>query len=99
MFIIGHFINALASIVDIVLKLYMWVLIIRAVISWVNPDPYNPIVRLLYSLTDPLMYRVRRVLPLVFGGLDLTPMLLILAVVFLRSFIVPTLYQLAMQFY
>ena len=97
MFILSNFIGSLATVVDIVLNLYMWIMIIRAVLSWVNPDPYNPIVKFLYNITEPLMYRVRRILPLQFGGMDLTPMVIIIAIIFLRSFIVQTLRQLAYQ--
>ncbi|MCD4755781.1 MAG: YggT family protein [Deltaproteobacteria bacterium] len=95
MFILSNFIGSLATVVDIVLNLYMWILIARAILSWVNPDPYNPIVKFLYNITEPLMYRVRRMLPLQFGGIDLTPMVLIIAIIFLRSFVVQTLRQLA----
>jgi YggT family protein len=97
MFILSNFMHSVATIVDIVLNLYMWILIARAILSWVNPDPYNPIVKFLYNITEPLMYRVRRILPLQFGGIDLTPMVIIIAIIFLRSFIVPTLHQLANQ--
>nr|HDM99966.1 YggT family protein [Deltaproteobacteria bacterium] len=97
MFILSNFMHSLATVVDIVLNLYIWILIARAVLSWVNPDPYNPIVKFLYNITEPLMYRVRRILPFQFGGIDLTPMIIILAIIFLRSFIVPTLHQLANQ--
>ncbi len=97
MFILSNFMHSLATVVDIVLNLYIWILIARAVLSWVNPDPYNPIVKFLYNITEPLMYRVRRIFPLQFGGVDLTPMVIILAIIFLRSFIVPTLHQLANQ--
>ncbi|RPI53492.1 MAG: YggT family protein [Deltaproteobacteria bacterium] len=97
MFIISNFIGSLATVVDIVLNLYIWILIARAILSWVNPDPYNPIVRFLYNITEPLMHRVRRILPLQFGGIDLTPMVIIIVIIFLRSFIVPTLRQLAYQ--
>jgi len=97
MFILSNFMHSIATIVDIVLNLYMWILIARAILSWVNPDPYNPIVKFLYNITEPLMYRVRRILPLQFGGMDLTPMVIIIAIIFLRSFIVPTLRQLAYQ--
>ncbi|MGB9712454.1 MAG: YggT family protein [Dissulfurimicrobium sp.] len=99
MFVLRHFIEAVASVIDLVLGFYMWVLIVRAVVSWVNPDPYNPLVRILYGITDPLMYRVRRFLPLVFGSIDLTPMVLIIVIVFLRGFLVPTLYDLAIHLY
>ncbi len=97
MFILSNFIGSLATVVDIILNLYMWILIARAILSWVNPDPYNPIVRFLYNITEPLMCRVQRILPLQFGGMDLTPMVIIIAIIFLRSFIVPTLRQLAYQ--
>ncbi len=98
MFVISNFLNSLAIVIHILLNLYMWVLIARAVLSWVNPDPYNPIVRFLYGVTDPLLYRVQRILPLQFGGIDLTPMVIIIAIIFLDSFLVRTLQQLAMQF-
>ncbi len=97
MFILSNFIKSLATIIHILLNLYMWVFIIRALISWVSPDPYNPIVRFLYNVTDPVMNRVRRYLPLYFGGIDLTPMVIIIALIFLDSFLVPSLYELAMR--
>jgi len=86
---------AIAKLINFVLQAYIWVVIARAVISWVNADPYNPIVRFLVQVTEPLLERIRRVLPQM-GGLDLSPMVLILAVVFLQSFLVPTLQQIAM---
>ncbi len=97
MFILSNFIKSLATVIHILLNLYMWVFIIRALISWVSPDPYNPIVRFLYNITDPVMNRVRRYLPLYFGGIDLTPMVIILAIIFLDSFLVPSLYELAVR--
>jgi YggT family protein len=98
MFILGNFIAATAHILDIALTLYMWIIVIRAVLSWVNPDPYNPIVRLLYQATEPLMTRVRRWIPLRGMGIDLSPMILLLAIVFLQSFLVPSLIQLSYSF-
>ncbi len=95
MFILSNFIKSIATILHILLNLYMWVFIIRALISWVSPDPYNPIVRFLYNITDPVMDRVRRYLPLNFGGIDLTPMVIILVLIFLDSFLIPSLYELA----
>jgi YggT family protein len=97
MLVIPNFLIAVAKVMDIVLTLYMWLIIGRAVISWVSPDPYNPIVRFLYSVTDPVLNAIRRRLPLFFGGFDFTPILVILAIVFLKSFLVETLYQLARQ--
>ncbi len=97
MFILANFLNALASVIDMVLSLYIWIVIVQALISWVNPDPFNPIVRFLYQVTEPVFYRVRRILPLQFGGIDLTPMVVIIAIVFIKSFLVTTLHQLAFR--
>lgn len=97
MFIIVNFLKALANILDIGLNIYMWIIIIRAIISWVSPNPYNPIVQFLYSVTEPVLWRIRRYLPVVFGGIDLSPIVAILAVIFLREFLVITLHQLAMR--
>ncbi|MCL2790701.1 MAG: YggT family protein [Desulfobulbus sp.] len=96
MFMLGNFLMALATLVDSVLLAYIWVVIARAVITWVNADPYNPIVRFLRQATDPLLVKIRRVVP-VMGGLDLSPMVLILIIVFLRSFLVPTLQRIALN--
>ncbi len=96
MFMLGNFLLAIAKLINFVLSAYIWVVIARAVITWVNADPYNPIVRFLHQATDPLLLRIRRVLPAM-GGLDLSPMVLILVIVFLQSFLVPTLQQIAMS--
>lgn len=96
MFMLGNFIMAIAKLINFVLSAYIWVVIARAVISWVNPDPYNPIVRFLRQVTDPLLVHIRRYVPIM-GGMDLSPMILILIIVFLQSFLVPTLQQLAMN--
>lgn len=95
MFMLGNFIMAIAKLINFVLSAYIWIVIARAVISWVNPDPYNPIVRFLRQVTDPLLLHIRRYVPIM-GGLDLSPMILILIIIFLQSFLVPTLQQLAM---
>jgi len=92
MFMLGNFLMAIAKLINFALSAYIWVVIGSAVISWVNADPYNPIVRFLRQATDPLLSRIRRVLPAM-GGFDLSPMILILAIVFLQSFLVPTLQQ------
>jgi len=97
MFLVGNFIEAVAKLLNIALSLYMWVIIARAVISWVNPDPFNPIVRVLYSITDPVLYAVRRRIPLFFGGIDFSPILVILAIIFLQSFLVQSLFQLSQR--
>lgn len=95
MFILSNFLNAIAKLLDFVLAAYMWIVIGRAVISWVNPDPYNPIVRFLREVTDPVLDRIRRFIPFFGGGIDFTPIILILLIIFLRSFLVPTLYHMA----
>lgn len=95
MFILSNFLISIAKILDIALTLYMWVIIGRAVISWVNPDPYNPIVRFLYAVTEPILSRLRRRLPVGFGGMDFSPILVILAILFAQSFVVRSIEELA----
>ena len=95
MFVLSNFLVATAVVVNAILNIYWWIIIASAVLSWVNPDPYNPIVRFLRSATEPVMYRVRRVLPLAYGGVDFTPIVVLLAITFLQVFLVKTLYQLA----
>ena len=70
-----------------VVVLYKWVIIIAAILTWVKPDPYNPIVQLLYRLTEPAYALVRRFVPTVFGGLDLAPIIIIFALLFLETFL------------
>jgi YggT family protein len=96
MFVISNFLLAVAKILDIGLSLYMWIIIGRAVVSWVNADPYNPIVRFLHSATEPVLLALRRRVPVFFGGFDFSPVLVILAIVFIKAFVVQTLIQLAL---
>ena len=95
MFVLSNFVVALARIVDIVLTLYMWIIIFRAVISWVNADPYNKIVIFLYRVTEPVLRPVRRILPLRNIGIDFSPIIVILVIIFLQYFLVETIIQLA----
>jgi YggT family protein len=95
MFIIAYFLEALGEVLHIVLNTYMIVVIARAVLSWVSPDPYNPIVRFLYNVTEPVLYRIRRLLPFGSVGIDFSPFILILAILFLDRFIVQTLNRMA----
>lgn len=95
MFVLSNLIIALAKVVDIVLTLYMWIIIFRAVISWVNPDPYNQIVVFLYRVTEPVLQPIRRKLPMRNVGIDISPIIVILAIVFLKYFLVETIIQLA----
>ncbi len=87
----------MAQLLDFLLTAYMWILVGRAVISWVSADPYNPIVRFLYEATEPILSRIRRWMPISFGSIDFSPMILILVIMFLQSFLVQTLRQLAMR--
>lgn len=89
---------AFAQVVDLVFTLYIFILLGRVIISWVNPDPYNPIVRFLHNATDPVLYRIRRVVPLVIGGFDLTPLVLLVFLQFMQRIAVKGLAQLAHTF-
>lgn len=95
MYIVGYFLMAAAKVMDIVLILFMWIVIARAVLSWVNPDPYNPIVRFIHNVTEPIMYPIRSKLPINFGGIDFSPIIIFLGIIFLRTFVVNSLLQLA----
>ena len=98
MFAIGNFINAVAQILDIVLSILYCLILIRALLSWVNPDPYNPIVQFLHKATEPILYPIRRLLPLNFRfGVDISPIIAFLIVMFLKSFLVRTLVDLSIR--
>ena len=87
---------AFAQVVSLLVELYVYVLIARALISWVNPDPYNPIVKFLHSVTDPLLSRVRRFAPFLYiNGIDLTPIALLVALQFAKQVVVNLLYGLS----
>ena len=87
-------ISAVFQILQAILSIYFWIVIARALISWVNPDPYNPIVRFLIQVTEPVLSRIRRFVP-PFGSLDLSPIVLFLAIIFLQKFLVRTLYDIS----
>jgi YggT family protein len=97
MFIVSNFLIAIAKIIDFGLTLYMWLIIIRAIISWVNPDPYNTLVKFLHAATEPVLYPIRRRLPLFFGGFDFSPVLVIMAIFFIQTFLVQSLLQIAVR--
>ena len=96
MFILGNFITALAKIIDMGLTLYIWIIVARALISWVNPGPYNPIVNFLYRATEPVMAPIRRWLPFRGLGIDISPIIAIAAIIFLQGFLLKSLVELAM---
>jgi YggT family protein len=94
MFIAANVLEGLAHVLDAVLTIYMWIIIARAVISWVNPDPYNWIVQILIRATDPVLFAIRRRLG--YGmGIDFSPIIAILIIVFLQYAIVRSLFELA----
>jgi YggT family protein len=95
MYIWTNFLSAVAEIIDIVLTFYMYIIIARALISWVNPDPYNPIVQFLFRVTEPVLNPLRRLVPVWKLGIDLSPMIAILIIIFLQRFLIPTLMQTA----
>jgi YggT family protein len=97
MFLATNLILALAQLVNLVLQAYFWIIIARAVLSWVNPDPFNPIVRFLYRVTEPVLRPIRRRLPTMQMGLDLSPMVVLLAIYFLQAFVVESLRDLALS--
>lgn len=97
MFILGNLIGAIAKALDIVLNLYMWIIIIRAIISWVNPDPYNPIIQFLYQVTEPVLSPIRRIIPTYTTGIDFSPIIVFLLIIFLQNFLVSTLTQMAVR--
>jgi YggT family protein len=96
MFLFANLLEALAQLLYYALNIYMWIIIIRAVLSWVNPDPYNPIVRFLHQITDPVLHPIRRRLPFM-GGIDISPIIVIFAILFLQTFLVRTLSDIAMK--
>jgi YggT family protein len=95
MYLLGYFLMAVAKVMDVVLLFFMWVVIIRAVLSWVNPDPYNAIVRFIHSVTEPVLFPIRTKLPINYGGIDFSPIIVLLGVVFLRTFAVNSLMRMA----
>jgi YggT family protein len=95
MFVISNLLAAVAKVLDIALTIFMWIVIARAILSWVSPDPYNPIVRFIHNVTEPVLYQVRKRIPLNFGGIDFSPIIILLAVIFLQQFVVQSIYQYA----
>jgi YggT family protein len=98
MFVVRHFVEALAVVLNSVLWLYWWIVLIAVLLSWVNPDPRNPIVRFLRSATEPVLWQVRRWMPfVVVGTLDLSPIVVLLAIQMVQIVVVRSLYDLAFR--
>ena len=91
MLILANLFEAVAVVLDFGLTIYMWIIIAGAVLSWVNPDPYNPIVRFINTATEPVLYQIRKRLPVNFGGIDISPIVVLMAIMFLQAFVVNTL--------
>lgn len=98
MFVMSNFLIAFAKVLDIGLSILYWLILIRALLSWVNPDPHNPIVQFLYKVTEPILYPIRRILPVSLRfGIDISPLIAFLAIMFLKSFLVRTLIDFAFR--
>ena len=96
MFVLANFLSAIASIIDFLLTALYWLILIRALLSWVNPDPFNPIVQFLNKATEPILEPIRKVLPAAFRfGIDISPIIAFLGIMFLRSFLVRTILDIA----
>ena len=95
MFVLSNFFIACARMVELLLSILYWLILIRALISWVNPDPFNPVVQLLNRITEPILQPIRRFLPPM--GIDISPIIAFLAIIFLKSFLVTTLFDLGMR--
>lgn len=98
MFIFGDLLVSIARILDTLLDIYKWIVIISALISWVNPDPYNPIIRFLYSITEPVFRPIRKIIGYRLGPIDISPIIVILVIIFIQSFLVRSLLKLGYNF-
>jgi YggT family protein len=97
MLVFRNLLIAVATVLDYVLVFFMFITIARAVLSWVSPDPYNPIVRFIHNVTEPVLYQIRKRLPMMYGGIDFSPIVVILIIIFLRIFVVDSLEGLALS--
>lgn len=97
MFIVGNFFISVAHLLEALLTILYWLILVRALISWVNPDPFNPIVQFLYKTTDPILAPIRKFLP-TFGPVDISPLIAFFILYFLKLFLVSTLVDLGMKF-
>ena len=97
MFIIVNLLDAIAIIIHYILTIYMWLIIARALISWVNPDPYNPIVNFLNQVTEPVLYQIRRYLPFRNMSIDFSPIIAFIIIIFLDRFLVGTLQDIVLR--
>ena len=95
MFILGNLFAAFAQILDIVFSISYVLILIRAIISWVNADPFNPIVQFLQRTTEPVLQPIRRFLPAM--TIDISPVIAVVIIIFLQKFLISTLYDIALK--
>ena len=96
MFVIGNLLAALAQLVEVLFQIYWLLIIVRVLISWVNPDPFNPIIQGLTRITDPVLEPLRRVIPPI-GPIDISPVVALLLLQGLKYFLVQTLLDLSIR--
>ena len=98
MFVLSNLFAAVATLLSVLLTIVYWLILIRALLSWVNPDPYNQIVQFLNKATEPILYPIRRMIPVRFRmGFDISPIIAFLILIFLRSFLVKTLFDISFK--
>lgn len=95
MFLMANFLVATAQVLDLALSAYLLILIARVVVSWINADSDQPVVRFLYNVTEPVLEKVRQTIPVVVGGFDLSPILVWIGIVFAKRFVIQSLYDMA----
>ena len=95
MLIIGNLLDAIAVVISYALTIFMYIVIARAILSWVSPDPFNPIVRFIYNITEPVLHQIRSRIPIGFGGIDISPIIVLLAIIFIQRFVVGSLQGMA----
>jgi len=95
MILFGNLLLAVAEIVNALLNVYYWVVIIAALISWVNPDPYNPVVKFLRAVTEPVLRPIRRMIGSRLGPVDISPLIAIFAIIFIQKFLIRSIIEIA----
>ena len=99
MFVLGNFFQAVGQVLSFIIDILWWLIIIRALLSWVNPDPQNMIVQFIERTTEPILFPLRQLIPVYKIGIDISPILAIIILYFLKSFAVPTLIGIGMRFH
>lgn len=98
MIIMANTLSAVAMLLKTFLNLYFWIVVVSALITWVKPDPYNPVVRILRALTEPVFYRVRKWLPFTYAaGIDFSPVIVLVAIELVNRIVVKSLAEYALQ--